>query len=244
MIYGFIKDTEGMPLGFVTVKQRKLETNNEFEITSDGFGFYEFGDLDEGKYKLEAEKEGYMEYRELMEIGEGETRRCDMKMRKLFIITPTPTVTPTITGTLTATLTPTPTITVTPTPSPELTLTPEVSPTTTPEETPTVEATPPPEQTPTPEPEPIMDSRIYGNVRDRDKNALEATVKLRAFVTNEEHQTTSSASDGFFRFSELSAGKYEYWAEKIDYECKSYVIEVKDGETKIVEIEMVYTGSQ
>jgi len=246
MIYGFIKDTEGMPLGFVTVKQRKLETNNEFEITSDGFGFYEFRDLDAGKYKLEAEKEGYMDYRELMEVEEGETRRCDMKMRKLLIITPTSTLTSTPTVTPTATLTPTPTITVTPTetPSPELTLTPEVSPTTTPEETPTVEATPPPEQTPTPEPEPIMDSRIYGNVRDRDKNALEATVKLRAFVTNEEHQTTSSASDGFFRFSELSAGKYEYWAEKIDYECKSYVIEVKDGETKIVEIEMVYTGSQ
>ena len=161
-------------------------------------------------------------------------------MRKLLTIMPTPTPTKTPTPTVTPTITSTPT--ATPTATPTITPTPEETPTV--EVTPTETPTPSPEPTLTPEPTPVKNSKIYGYVKDWAGDPLAAGVRLRTLGTSEEYQTTSSASDGFFRFSELSAGKYEYWAEKIDYECKSDVIEVDDEETKIVEIEMFYIGSQ
>ena len=218
---------------------RKLTTEIEQQAVSDSYGYYEFADIEAGKYKLEAKKPNYMTCKDLLELHEGEAAKVDFSMREISLIT---TSTPVVTPTLTLTPTPTATVTLTPTATATATLTPTVTPT--PTGTVTATATVTPTQTttltptPTATPTPEKKCRVLGTVTDRDGNPLkDVSVRLRELLTTI-WRITKTDGYGFFEFSEVEAGKYEIEAEKSSYMPYSDVFKLEDGETKEIEIEM------
>ena len=218
-------------------KVRKLTTEIEHQAVSDSYGYYEFADIEAGKYKLEAKKPNYMTCKEVLELHAGEAAKVDFDMREISLIT---TSTPVVTPTLTLTPTPTATVTLTPIPTATATATATLTPTVTPTPTGTVTPTQTTTLTPTPTatPTPEKKCRILGTVTDRDGNPLkDVSVSLRKLLTTI-WRITKTDEYGFFEFSEVEAGKYEIEAEKSSYMPYSDVFELEDGETKEVEIEM------
>jgi len=81
-ISGYTKEkTNGTHIAHVNVRlyQGERIIGN---TTSDGNGWYEFNELDEGNYTVWANKEGYKEYEEHLYLGEGEQKTHHIRMEK------------------------------------------------------------------------------------------------------------------------------------------------------------------
>lgn len=204
------------PIGSVSVSLRRLGTETERTKESDRYGFFKFEDLEANRYLLKSEKEWYRRIKKMLKIEEGEVRKSvRVRMRRLAA-NATPTAEPTAT--------PLPTRTVTPSPVPTITLTPVTTPTA-------------PGQTPTPSP--ANTGMVFGYVTDSEGAPIGSVkVSIRKLRSDEEYETTSSDADGFYEFTNLKAGKHMLKAKKSSYRRHWEIINLREGETQMVDIVM------
>ena len=78
---GHILDTEGEPIGGAKIRLKRgkkaLKT-----VSSDMNGFFEFGDLEAGRYKIFVTKKSYKRTKETVLLEEGEEKEIEILMKK------------------------------------------------------------------------------------------------------------------------------------------------------------------
>jgi len=216
-LYGFVQEYESNdPIGSVSVSLRRLGTETERTKESDRYGFFKFEDLEVNRYLLKSEKELYRRIKKMLKVEEGEVRKSvRLRMRRLDT-NATPTAEPTAT--------PLPTRTAAPSPVPTITPTPATTPTA-------------PGQTPTPSP--ANTGMVFGYVTDSEGAPIGSVkVRIRKLRSDEEYETTSSDADGFYEFTNLKAGKHMLKAKKSSYRRHWEIINLREGETQMVDIVM------
>ena len=82
-ILGYAKDQNSEPVESVDISARIIGTSTETVTSSEEDGFFELIDLAGGRYLLKAEKEFYRRYRDILELGDEETKNVELTMRKL-----------------------------------------------------------------------------------------------------------------------------------------------------------------
>lgn len=82
-ILGYLIDNNRDPIASGEIRVRMLGTSVEHMNMSNEDGFFEFDDLESGKYLLKAEKEYYRRYKDIMELEEGETKYREIMLKKL-----------------------------------------------------------------------------------------------------------------------------------------------------------------
>ena len=81
-ITGYAKDKNGDPVGSAEISVRRLTTSSEKETTSNESGFFEFNDLESGKYLLKAYKELYRKYYKTLMLEDGVTEELEIIMKR------------------------------------------------------------------------------------------------------------------------------------------------------------------
>src|SRR5690349_19235655 len=61
-ISGTVADTSGASIGQATVTLTNLDTNGKNQITTDAAGSYAFPNIPPGRYKIQAEKQGFKSF--------------------------------------------------------------------------------------------------------------------------------------------------------------------------------------
>ena len=96
-------------------------------------------------------------------------------------------------------------------------------------------------------PTPDTSCKIYGVIRDADKEPLQSVkISIRRVGTETEWKATSD-KEGTFEFAGLEAGTYKYWlTDYVQYYRKnestsrsSRLIKLREGESIEIEIEVV-----
>lgn len=82
-ILGYLIDDNRDPISSGEIRTRMLGASEEYVALSSEEGFFQFDNLQSGRYRLKAEKEYYRRYRDILELGEGETKYKEVMLKKL-----------------------------------------------------------------------------------------------------------------------------------------------------------------
>ncbi len=82
-ILGYLIDDNRDPISSGEIRTRMLGASEEYVALSSEEGFFQFDNLQSGRYRLKAEKEYYRRYRDILELGEGETKYKEIMLKKL-----------------------------------------------------------------------------------------------------------------------------------------------------------------
>ena len=81
-IYGYVTDIRGNPLESVRLKLAGVGTKVKKMASTDSDGFFEFTDLEAGKYRIVATKRFYKAAQQTVDLEEGEDKEIEIEMKK------------------------------------------------------------------------------------------------------------------------------------------------------------------
>ena len=81
-IYGYVTDIRGNPLESVKLKLAGIGMKAKKTASTDSDGFFEFTDLEAGRYRIVAKKRFYKAAQQTVELEEGEDKEIEIEMKK------------------------------------------------------------------------------------------------------------------------------------------------------------------